>query len=528
MELQITTTYSLLWSTYWGGSGGATHQFATDVKCNSMGNLFVCGFTRADNFPVYNQPGNFIDSSRSGVSDGYLAEFNTNGVRLWSTYFGGGGEDQPYSLDFDSNDNFYVTGWAHAGGFPLDSVGGAYFQSSGGDFDAFITKFDTGKAITWSTMYGGGGMDWAYTIKVDANDNVFVHGGTRSNPFPCKNPGGIAFVDSVLGDTTDDFIVKFNSSGSRQWATLIGGSGEEGIAFLGIPGPANRIAFDSDNNIYIIGTTMSNDFPLKHSTGFNDSTYANRDGYIMQFNGSNFSQMWSSYISGAGGMELESIVINSNDKVIVGGATSDSAFYLHQQANLYYQDIMKEGTQPAISDDACILAFDSQHNLIYGTYFGGYTGTAGEIIQDMALNGNKLYLSGMTTALANDFPLYNPGHNAYYDSTENGYRDVFISQLCIDQLIGIDEVDKFTFPISLFPNPTSTQLTLQFDLNNSEKITVAIYNSIGQTVFLEDRKGIIGNNRITINSSNLNEGFYFIDVQTESGHSSKKFIKLYN
>lgn len=511
---------SLVYSTFWGGSNG--ENIAHDVKCNSGNHIFIGGFTTCTNFPLFNPTGCYFNSSNTGAN-GFLAEFDDFGQHVWSTYFGG----RVHSIDFDSHDNLYVTGYAYSGAFPLDSVGGAYFQQSDGNWDAFITKFNTDDTIVWSTYYGGGANEWSYSIKVDSHNSVFLYGATKSSNFPCKNPGGLAFIDSTLGGTADDFIVKFDSTGIRKWASLVGGSDEEGLAFLSSAGPANRIAFDSGDNIYVVGTTNSSNFPLKHSTGFYDSTYAGRDGYVMKFSASNYSLQWGSYISGAGGMELESVAIGDNDKLLIGGGTADTAFYLHQQANLYYQDILKKDNHPSYSEDACIIGFDNQHNLIYGTYFGGYTGSGGEIIQDMVIrDGNKLFMSGMTSAVSNDFPLYDPGNGAFYDSTENGFFDVFVSELCIDQLIGIEEVANPKFPIELFPNPTSDQLTIGFQIDKNEKIGISVFNSIGQTVLQEDYKAVFGYNHVVLHTAALVEGFYFVTVTTNSGGACEKFMKF--
>ncbi len=62
-----------------------------------------------------------------------LAKFSTNGVRLWATYYGGGGWDQGYALATDPNENIIITGFTRSTDFPVTGGGatGDIGRSSG-------------------------------------------------------------------------------------------------------------------------------------------------------------------------------------------------------------------------------------------------------------------------------------------------------------------------------------------------------------------------------------------------------------
>ncbi len=212
----------LTWGTYFGqgNTGGDWSSIACDAS-----SLYAAINTSNNSIPVTNMPGAYFDNTYNGGSkDGLIIKFNEHGVLLWSTYFGGNGDDDIRSCTF-ANNKLWIAGHTNSNSatFPLADPGnGAYFQNTiAGSYDGFIASFDANSGqLIWSTFYGGNSTDYIRDIKED-NYGVFICGSTNSSNFPLHDPGTPTFFNNTQSAT---FIAKFKQNGIRQWSTFFSGS----------------------------------------------------------------------------------------------------------------------------------------------------------------------------------------------------------------------------------------------------------------------------------------------------------------
>lgn len=81
--------------------------------------------------------------------------------------------------------------------------------------------------------------------------------------------------------------------------------------------------------------------------------------------------------------------------------------------------------------------------------------------------------------------------------------------------------DAFT----VFPNPVNNDLTVSYNLNNSSKTEIRIYDVTGKLVVLNKTEELpVGYNTAKIDVSNLNSGVYMVELKTKESSSMKKFI----
>jgi len=112
--------------------------------------------------------------------------------------------------------------------------------------------------LQWSTYYGGSDEDQGFGISFDPSRNVYLTGYSYSNTNIAYN----GFQTQNAGNA-DGYIVKFTSSGERQWATYYGGQTNDVLRTSEVFG----------NHVYVAGYTHS-------------ATGISFNGYQDQFGGS--------------------------------------------------------------------------------------------------------------------------------------------------------------------------------------------------------------------------------------------------
>lgn len=427
-DLIIDPPLALLWGTYIGGDSWEKN---TDIDhvIDAAGNSFIACNTLSSTFPTVNPGGgayfqgttggpNFNIQGKGG--DVGIMKFDNNGVMIWSTYYGGSGDDNGNGVRCDANGNIYVTGNTESSNFPLQVLPGAFNQTAQGASDAFLLKFDNNGARLWATHVGGGWDDVAYGIEVDNNNNVLLTGQTGSSNFPLVNAGGGSFYQSTLGGTNDIFIMRFDAAGVQTWGTFAGGSADDWGIFL---------ITDGSGKIYVTGTSAGPGFPTADPGGgayyepnfqggnFTPFFYRNDigDAIIMRFSNTGVLE-WSTYYGGTANDAGRGMVVDRNGNIYVTGDTRSGASFSLQNggAGSYNQG-------PGGAGDAFYLKFNAQCQREWATLFGGSQEEAsGAIIIDSCGN---IYGTGHT--FSTNMPTVNPGNGAFFVGGNLSDDDVY-------------------------------------------------------------------------------------------------------
>lgn len=344
-------------------------------------------------------PGNDVAMSRTAA--GAASSAGGQLSLQYSTYVGGGDDDEAYSIDVDSAGNAYVTGRTISSDFPTQS---AYDGTlSGATFDAFVTRLSAaGNALVYSTFLGGGDYEIASDIHAGSNGAVYIMGLTRSSNFPTLNA-----YDAVLGGSDDTFVTKLASDGgSLEYSTYLGGSSHD---FAG-DADGGGIAVDNNGRAYVVSSTWSLDFPTVNAY---DATYngGQQDAYVARLSALGNALEYSTYL---GGMDLDAaydVAVDDAGNAYVIGKTRSSDF---PTVNAY--DDTFNGNQ-----DAFIAKLSAAGNTLeYSTFLGGGNYDWGNGI---VVTGEQVaYVCGYTWST--DFPTVDP-----FDGTGDVSSDGYVARL---------------------------------------------------------------------------------------------------
>ncbi|MFX1538650.1 MAG: hypothetical protein ACFFDI_31065, partial [Promethearchaeota archaeon] len=228
---------SLSYSTYLGGNGEDGH---VSIYFDNSNHCVVLSCTGSTDFPVKNA----IQSINNGVRDIVCLKLDTLGEEiLYSTYYGGSGDDFVSGATIDSQGNMILVGTTPSADFPLKNALKA--DRSAYERDVFVLKLSSdGSNVIFSTYLGSASPYYSIGVITDSNDNIIVTGSTIATDFLIKD----AYQEDNNGKT-DAFITKITPDGQTViFSTYFGGTEDEQI---------KGVTTDGNDNIAVIGVTAS-------------------------------------------------------------------------------------------------------------------------------------------------------------------------------------------------------------------------------------------------------------------------------
>jgi hypothetical protein len=388
-------------------------------------------------------------------------------VLTYSTYFGGAGVEacsaiagitiagvtSPPSgcpaVAVDSSANVYLAGSTTSANFPVlpaaTSTPHAFQPALSAPPDVFVTKLNAGAtAVLFSTYLGGDQVDISAGVAADSAFNVVVAGTTTSTNFPTTSTSAFQATPASAG--AHAFVSVLDAAGENLlYSTYLSGNGTES---------ARGLALDSNNKVYVIGTTTSTNQPTATSSfpatvgaiqvaslGTSQFFVSKLDPRLIGLS----SLVYSTYFGGGnptGGLTLGGgIAVDGSANVYITGGTTfqhtGSAATDFPIINAYQGCL---GTPPPLTPPttapACTTgvtapdAFIAKLNpaasagaqLIYSTYLGG---NGDDVGYGIAVDPNlSVYVTGSTSST--DFTL--PSGTTAFQGTNGGATDAFLGK----------------------------------------------------------------------------------------------------
>jgi hypothetical protein len=164
---------------------------------------------------------------------------------------------------------------------------------------------------------------------------------------------------------------------------------------------------------------------------------------------------------------------------------------------------------PAVSFsglDTAICELDAALTLVGVPAGGTFTGTG--------INGNVFDPAVATAGL----------YDISYTYTNAGGCDTTVIQSVeVTVCTGIGAKTNVS-AINLFPNPNEGNFTLEFNANVNSALSITISDVTGKIVYTENASSVRGLNRVNLNVSNLQKGFYLLKTNDTIAEINKSFI----
>ncbi len=475
----------------------------------------------------------------------YVAKYDTLGNALWVK--GARGRGYPTAIVTDQAGNVYITGGFQ---YPTLSFGPVVLTNPNNSPTTyiFLAKYDSSGNFIWAKGVGHlPGINYARSITVDANGDIYIAGETRS---PAIIFGSIT-LNNIGGTDGNAFIAKYSPSGEVIWAKNFGGSGGgSGAAsirtdafnhiFLGGNFSCSTISFGSHTLNHTPGTSM-NAFLVKCDLSGNALWARSQPvGYYERNRMVALDDAGNAYLAGCfsstvtigtttlpcrGEVDMNIVKYDPNGNIVwvrdAGGANVDDSRdnICDRFGNVY---VLGEFNSPILyigdstmatngNSDLSLVKYDPCGNVVYAENVG-----------------NTNYDAGLSLAIDNRENIYitgrfgNPGISfGTHTLTGTATNTMFLTKWnkkttetdC--QLLDVQKTPYHPSIVSVFPNPVTNTLTVTSDDNIGD---LQITNIVGEQVY----RGSYDVMKTNVDVTTLPSGLYFIKVNNSE---IQKFIK---
>jgi len=241
-------------------------------------------------------------------NDVFVAKVNPSGSTLaFMTYLGGAVADTPRRVALGPGGEIYLTGQTSSWDFPMAS---AAQPVHGGGADAFLVKLSpTGDALEYATFIGGTAAEDGEGLVVDPDANAYLVGTTSSANFP------VLSSLTAFGGNDDAFAVKYDSSGNKIFALLLGGTFFD---------RGHAAALAPDGTLLVAGEASSVNFPV--TPGAYDITSSATEGFVTRLRPSDGLILQSTFLGGSSTDSIRGIDTDPSGAVYVTGETLSQDF----------------------------------------------------------------------------------------------------------------------------------------------------------------------------------------------------------
>jgi len=353
----------------WGNPNDIKLKYtgATQLKHNSNGSLTaVTPLGIIEEHTPYSFQADGKEVTSSFNLEGDIVSFNVGNYEgtltidpsvIWSSYFGGAGQDEYTCIIADTQGDIYAAGVTTSAA--NIATNGTTYQGNGTSYNGFISKFDSDGNLLWSSYWGGGSTTRLNSIATDALDNVYVAG-----------------------------TIGVNTASTMSFAKFLpNGAFVSGITW-GAPNYldfGNKVVCDNANNIYFGGTTKSpTGMPVLNAYQPVKSNYG--DGFIIKMD-PNMNVVWATYYGSLGEDRLNDMKVDNLGNLYVAGYTLSDTGMVTVGPVIY---------NTTGQNSIYTAKFNSNGNRVWGAMCGTQSEESGGHLAVDTMGSGAVYLTAFT------------------------------------------------------------------------------------------------------------------------------------
>jgi gliding motility-associated-like protein len=358
-----------LWGTYYGAQSSSRAG-----AMYSDGSILIAG-AATDSSSNYTHLG-FQNTYGGGSQDGFMVKFDSSGLRIWASFYGGSGADAISDIKIDTNNDIYIAGTttspnAIAQSAYQDTLYIKYHPTTGSQIaNNFIARLNANGTRAWSSYFGLNG--YSPSIAIQGSELIF------SNTYIDTH---LLFTNysNIYLTGTPLFMAKFSKlNGTRLLSKSIG------LNLTSFSTFNYQGMFLNKNSIYAL-CGIATAFAPTLTTGFKKTPTGGSEPLILRID-TNLNNIWSSYLGGNSTDQLTGMAFDKHDNYYISGVTFSTS-------GIHFRGL--KSTLPG-TNSSFVYKISAKDSLIWSSYIGGNNIT--NLVSIIADKSDNIYLSGNTSS----------------------------------------------------------------------------------------------------------------------------------
>ena len=472
---------NVLWARSAGGQNSeGTYGIATDA----FGNVLITGYFNSptitfDTFTLTNV------NALGNTGDIYVVKYNSTGTVVWAKSYGGIFDDYGMSVTTDASGKVYLTGYFASDAIMIGTTTLTNASPGQNYADVLIAKLDSAGNNIWAKSGGGDYVDIPKSISVDKSLNVYVAGSFSSSSILF---GTVLLPNATLVDTSNIFLVKYDPNGNVLWAKTEGGARNDF---------ATSVTVGASGAVYLTGVFQSQFITFGSTL---DTNHGTGNMFLIKYDTSG-DMLWSRTAGGNGYDGGNSIITDATENIYMCGWFTS-----------YKMSFGRDSLNNAGGEDLFLAKYSTNGDYIWSKAAGsGNTDLASGIAIDAESN---IYMSGYYYSSSITF-----GATALINT--GSYSDLFLAKYN-DGTAAVEDVTTHFDGISLYPNPTTGQITLKGEAL-TQVTDVQVFDMLGRQVSVINLPSI-RNNELNIELPEVPNGNYILHAISVNKSINLRFV----